>query len=136
MNCKRCNKDKAIKNGIVRARQRWLCKECGFNFVQGDQRGLWREIRYQRQKALAILLVGLGLSYRAAGKVVGVVRNTAYQWFKRFAEKIELPSLQGSLEVVEMDEKRQSSGFGKPQRLLLVQLDSLMSKWAVAQVEL
>jgi len=99
--------------------------------------------RYQKHKALVVLLVCMGLSYKAAGRVVGVVRNTVYDWFKTFASNIELPVPEGELDVVEMDEmwhflqkKKTSSGFGKPQRLLLVQLDSSMSKWGIATVEL
>jgi len=132
-----------VKNGKARGKQRWFCKECGLTFVEGDERGSWREERYQRQKALAILLVCMGLSYRASGKVVGVVRNTVYEWFKAFASQIELSLPEGSLDVVEVDEmwhfvekKRISSGSGKQQRLLLVQLDSSMSKWGIATVEL
>lgn len=141
--CKRCDSDRVVKNGMVRSKQRWSCKGCGLNFVEGDERGMWREKRYQKQKALAILLVCVGLSYKAAGKVVGVVRNTVYEWFKAFAEQIELPAVEGSVDVVEMDEmwhflqkKRKNSGSGKPQQLLLVQLDSSMSKWGIVALEL
>lgn len=143
MVCKRCDSDSVVKNGMVRGKQRWCCKVCGLNFVVGDERGSWREERYQKQKALAILLVCVGLSYKAAGRVVGVVRNTVYEWFKAFAGKIDLPVPEGELDVVEMDElwhflqkKRTNSGSGKPQRLLLVQLDSSMSKWGIVALEL
>lgn len=143
MVCKRCGSDDTIKNGTVRGKQRWNCKGCGLNFVAGDERGSWREERYRKQKALAVLLVCVGLSYKAAGRVVGVVRNTVYEWFKAFAGKIDPPVPEGELDVVEMDEmwhflqkKRTSSGSGKPQRLLLVQLDSSMSKWGIVALEL
>ena len=141
MNCKRCQSETLSRNGIVRKKQRWRCQSCQYNFVAGDERSTWRENKYQRQKALSVLLVCMGLSYRAAGQVVGVVRNTIYQWFKSFAQSIELPESEAPVEVIEMDEmwhflekKRISSGFGRQQRLLLVQLDSSMSKWGVAEV--
>ena len=143
MICKRCGSCEVVKNGVVRGKQRWLCKGCGLNFVPGDERKTWREERYQKQKALAVLLVCVGLSYKAAGRVVGVVRNTVYEWFRAFASQIELPVPEGEVEVVEMDEmwhflqkKKKSSGSGKPQRLLLVQLDSSMSKWGIVALEL
>lgn len=142
-NCKRCSSGTVVKNGRTRGKQRWLCKDCQLNFVPGDERKTWREERYHKQKSLAVLLVCLGLSYRAAGLVVGVVRNTVYEWFKAFAGKIELPVPAGPLELVNLDEmwhfvqkKRTSSGSGKPQRLWLVQLDSWMSKWGIAAGEL
>lgn len=140
MRCKRCEAEQAVKNGFVRDKQRWLCKACGLNFVVGDE----RKTRFSEQrKALAVLLVCLGLSHRAAGKVVGVVRNTVGEWFKAFAQDIVLPVPEGSLDVVELDEmwhflkkNQTSAGSGKPQRLLLVQLDSSMSKWGIVALPL
>jgi transposase-like protein len=141
--CKRCESENTVKSGILRNKQRWLCKACNYNFVEGDERKTWRDTRYEKQRALATLLVCLGLSYRAAGLVVGVVRNTVYEWFKGFASNIELPKPEGKVDVVDMDEmwhfvqkKSKNAGYGKPQRLLMVQLDSSMSKWGIAAVEL
>lgn len=36
--CKRCGSDKTVKNGTVREKQRYLCKQCGYHFVEGDER--------------------------------------------------------------------------------------------------
>lgn len=36
--CKRCGSDKTVKNGKVREKQRYLCKQCGCHFVEGDKR--------------------------------------------------------------------------------------------------
>lgn len=36
--CKRCGSTETVKNGIVRGKQRYLCKQCGYHFVEGDQR--------------------------------------------------------------------------------------------------
>lgn len=142
MGCKRCDSGLVVKNGKVRGKQRWLCKACGLVFVEGDERKTWRDERYKQRKALAVLLVCVGLSYRASGLVVGCVRNTVYEWFKAFARNIELPVLDCPLDVIEMDEmwhflekKRKNAGSGKPQRHLLVQLDSSMSQWGIVAIE-
>jgi transposase len=138
MECKRCQHGHCIKNGVVRQKQRWLCKKCGCNFTQGDRR---KERARPQQKALAVLLVCMGLSFRAAGRMAGVATNTAMVWFRTFAQSLELPDITGTVEVVEMDEmwhfvqkKRTSCGSGKPQQLLLVSLDSSMSKWGIVAV--
>jgi transposase len=138
--CKRCGSENGVKNGRVREKQRWLCKECGCNFTEGDRR---KERTTTQQRALAVLLVCVGLSYRAAGRIVGVVTNTVMVWFRKFAQSVELPEIEGDVEVVEMDEmwhflqkKRTSAGSGKPQRLLLVQLDSSMSRWGIVALKL
>ena len=36
--CKNCGAEHAVKNGKVRGKQRFRCKECGLNFVVGDAR--------------------------------------------------------------------------------------------------
>jgi transposase len=137
--CKRCESKIIVKSGIVREKQRWLCKECGYNFTEGDGRKQTSEAK----KALAVLLVCLGLSFRASGLVVKVGRSTVLRWFRTFAETLQLPAIAGNLDVVELDEmwhflqkKKTSSGSGKPQRQLLVQLDSSMLKWGIATVKL
>jgi len=140
MECKRCQETKCVKSGLIRGKQRWLCKECGCNFTEGDRR---KERTTAQQRALAVLLVCVGLSYRTAGRIAGVVTNTVMVWFRKFAQSIELPEIEGSVDMVEMDEmwhflqkKRTSVGSGKPQRLLLVQLDSSMSQWGIVALEL
>ncbi|MCL2142360.1 MAG: hypothetical protein FWH46_05780 [Methanimicrococcus sp.] len=35
--CKNCNSRGAVKNGIVRGKQRYKCKMCAYNFVEDDQ---------------------------------------------------------------------------------------------------
>ena len=142
--CKHCQSESLVKNGQVREKQRWLCKSCGLNFVQGDERKGAPSASIEK-KSLAILLVCLGLSFRASGLVVGVVRNTVMEWFRDWASKLELPKTdEATFDVVEFDEmhhfiqsKKTSAGSGKqPQRLLAVQLDSSMSKWGIVAVKL
>jgi hypothetical protein len=33
--CKRCQGEEVVKSGRIRNKQRWLCKSCGLNFVEG-----------------------------------------------------------------------------------------------------
>jgi len=35
---KNCGSTHYIKNGKIREKQRYKCKECGYNFVVGDER--------------------------------------------------------------------------------------------------
>ncbi len=35
---KKCGSSNYIKNGKVRGKQRYLCKDCRYNFVEGDAR--------------------------------------------------------------------------------------------------
>ena len=36
--CKKCKSENIVKNGKVRGKQRYLCKDCRYNFVEGDAR--------------------------------------------------------------------------------------------------
>jgi len=38
LKCKNCGSIKYVKNGKVRGLQRYRCKECKYNFVEGDRR--------------------------------------------------------------------------------------------------
>ena len=55
--CKRCGSAKIVKSGMVRGKQRYLCKQCGFYFVEGDA----------REKDTAILPKALCTVFRALG---------------------------------------------------------------------
>ncbi|MYK17384.1 IS1 family transposase, partial [Candidatus Poribacteria bacterium] len=48
MNCPRCKREDAVKNGKVRGSQRYKCKACGFQFTRLTTRG-----RPPWQRALA-----------------------------------------------------------------------------------
>ena len=38
ISCKKCGSEKYVKNGKVRGQQRYLCKACGCNYIEGDRR--------------------------------------------------------------------------------------------------
>jgi len=60
MECKRCKSDKIINNGKVRSKQRYNCKNCGYNFVEVDgRRG--KNIDKQRM-AIHLYLENMGFS--------------------------------------------------------------------------
>ena len=36
--CKRCGSTQIVKSGTVRGKQRYMCKQCGYHFIEGDRR--------------------------------------------------------------------------------------------------
>jgi transposase-like protein len=72
--CKNCYDTHTVKNGVVRAKQRYKCKLCGYNFVLGDDRhSQAREVK----KALCLILYALGkASFGFLAKLLGVSRTT------------------------------------------------------------
>jgi transposase len=116
MICKKCGSDQYVKNGIARAKQRYKCKCCGFNFVVGDQ----REKVSIEGKALAILLYGRGkASYGFIAKLLKVSSVAVMKWIKREADRLPDPDISLSIQEVSFDEmwhfvnqKKKSYGSG------------------------
>ena len=100
--CKQCQSSHFVKNGIVRGKARYRCKDCGCNFTQGDDR-VKEDLVVKR--ALAIILYSLGkASFGFLGKLFGVSRSIPYRWIKEEAEKIAEPRISGDIKEMEFDE--------------------------------
>jgi len=85
--CKNCASEHAVKNGKVRGKQRFRCKECGFNFVEGDAR---TNKKIAAKKAMLILLYSLGkASFNLLARVFDTWPSQVYRWVVR--EGLSLP---------------------------------------------
>jgi transposase-like protein len=72
--CKKCQSANIVKNGTAREKQRFKCKDCKLNFVEGDQR-ISESIIVKR--ALSVILYSLGqASLGFMGKLFGVHKTT------------------------------------------------------------
>jgi transposase len=125
--CKRCKSTRTVKNGIVREKLRYKCKECGYNFVEGDGR---TNESLAAKKALAVILYSLGkASYGMLGKIFGVSRSLIYRWIAEEARRFPEPTVPGSIREMEFDEMWHFIGSKK------TKLGS-SKRWIVAQGEL
>lgn len=78
LKCKRCGSTQIVKNGIVRNKQRYLCKRCGFHFVDGDQR---EDVKSTVFKALCVIFHALGAKkYSLIGKHLNRDSSTIFRW--------------------------------------------------------
>jgi len=115
MVCKKCFSDQYIKNGIVRDKQRYKCKNCGYNFVSGDTR---QKITVEG-KALSILLYSSGkASYEFIAKQLKVSPVAIMNLVKRETEGLTKPIVSSSVKKVEFDKilnfinkKKESDGL-------------------------
>lgn len=116
--CKKCNSDNIVNNGNVRGKQRYKCKECGYNFVEGDKRGKIRS----EAKALAFLLYGSGkASYGMIARLFDVSRTAVLYWIREFGKTIPEPVIDSELKEIQIDEmwhfinkKNKKYGSGEP----------------------
>ena len=123
---KRCNSEAIVKNGFVRGKQRYNCKDCGYNFVFGDARS---KHETEMKKALSVILYSLGkASFGFLGKLFGVPRSTPYRWIKKMAEGIEEPEIASDVKEIEIDEMRHFIQSKKTK-------NGLSRRWIVVQGE-
>ena len=112
--CKNCSSDKCTKNGKVRYKQRYKCKECGFNFIIGDK----REKLSPSARALAILLYGRGkASYGFIAKLFKISSVAVMKLIKREADRLPDPEIDSSIKEVSFDEmwhfvERKKTSYG------------------------
>ena len=104
MQCKKCNSEHIVKHGKVRNKQRYECKACKLNFVQGDQR-LTTDFS-KHKMALRLYLEGMG--FRAIGRVLKVSNVTVLKWVTAAGKWVEAHHKQRPspppTEVIELDE--------------------------------
>ncbi len=122
MKCNKCRSSNRFKRGFVRGKQRYTCKECGYNYTV-EEKSTSKPDSMKRQ-ALVLYLEGLG--FRSIGRVLNVSHVSVYYWIKSFGEKVEEIKSDQRIEIVEIDEmhtyigsKKTIVGFG----LLLIEME-------------
>jgi transposase-like protein len=84
--CPRCLSDKSSKDGIVKGRQRYKCKECQFRFTVQQKSG---KVATKEIKKVALNLYLEGLGFRSISRILGFSHVAVYKWIKSFGEEIE-----------------------------------------------
>jgi transposase-like protein len=130
--CPRCNAKNFCKDGMVKQKQRYKCKECNFRFTVEK---IGKPDKLKRD-ALVLYLEGLG--FRSIGRIIGVSNVTVLNWIRSFGEKIDEIRNPEDIEVVEIDEmhsyvgsKKTIVGFG----LLLIEMGANSSTVRLVQGE-
>ena len=100
LRCKRCGSERKVKNGLMRGRQRYLCKKCGLTFTDTPARG-----KPLALKVVAVLLYVSGLSMNRTAKLLGVSTPTIQAWLEQFAAAYaQKPEPEARAVVIELDE--------------------------------
>jgi transposase len=132
--CPRCKSTNFRKDGIVKEKQRYLCKDCDYHFTV-KQRG---KSASMKRNALILYLEGLG--FRSIGRYLDVSHVTVFNWIKAFGEQLESLRSSTEIEVIELDEmhsyiqsKKTIAGSG----LLSIEMEknSSIAKWAVGEAK-
>ena len=118
-NCKNCQNEDVVKNGKVRGKQRYKCKHCAYNYVEGDAR---TNEKIAAAKAMCVILYSLGKgTYNMMGKIFGRDRSLIYRWIREAGMKLAEPEVGDDIREIEFDEmwhfvesKKRSFGSSRP----------------------
>ena len=100
--CKNCQSAETTKNGKARNKQRYKCKSCGYNFVEGHAH--YGE-KKQAKKAIVVMLYALGKgSYRGLGHIFGISNGTVQNWVKEAERTLPEGELSEAITEIEFDE--------------------------------
>jgi len=126
MNCPKCKSNNHVKDGVIKEKQRYKCKECNHRYTV-EIKSTSKPIKMKRY-ALELYLEGLG--FRSIGRLLGVSHVAVYQWIKSFGENIESLRSDNEIEIMELDEmhtyigsKKTIVGYG----LLLIDMGKNLS---------
>lgn len=106
-NCPKCKSSNIRKDGIVKQKQRYLCKDCKYHFTVEN---VWKPETLKRE-ALILYLEGLG--FRSIGRVLKVSHVAVFNWIKGFGLKDNDIRSADEIEVVEIDEMHTYIGSKK-----------------------
>jgi transposase len=117
--CKNCDSGDSVRNGKTRGKQRYKCKGCGYNFIEGDRR---TNEKIAAMKAMCVILHSLAKgSCNMLGKVFGRDRSLIYRWIKEAGLSLSEPEVGGDIREIEFDEmwhfvqqKKASFGSSRP----------------------
>ncbi len=115
MSCSRCQSSNYCKDGIVKGRQPYLCKTCGFRYTVEKKAA----VKSRKIKHLALQMYLDSLGFRLIGRVLKISYQTVYQWVKKWGSKVSIPQSTEPIAVVELDEMRSYVGSKK----LLLDMD-------------
>lgn len=121
MECSKCKSNNYRKDGIVKSKQRYRCKECNYRYTVMVKSTAKPED--MKRQALHLYLEGLG--FRSIGRFLKVSHVSIQHWIRAFGKgAIEIKN-QKNISIVEMDEmhtyigsKKTIAGFG----LLLIEI--------------
>jgi len=118
--CKNCKSELVVKNGFVRGKQRFLCKNCGLNFVEGDSR---TNEKIAAKKAMCVILYSLGkASFNMLAHVFDSWPSLVYRWIMEAGAKLPESDVSGEIRQMEFDEmwhfiRSKKENFGSSRQL-------------------
>ena len=107
--CPRCSNNNFIRDGIVKGRQHYKCKQCFYHYSVLPKAGISTEL-----KALAIKMYLEGLGFRSIGRILGVSNVSVLNWVRSYGQRAQaLQQPRTEVKAIQMDEVRSYIGSKK-----------------------
>ncbi len=100
MKCSKCASENKVKNGLVKGRQRYRCKDCGNNY--SIEQKSTAKLPSERRMGLMMYLEGLG--FNSIGRLLGVSHVAVIKWIKKYGSQLSEIKNESPVQVVEVDE--------------------------------
>jgi transposase-like protein len=102
MNCPKCRNNSHVKDGTVRGKQRYRCKECQYRYTV-ERKSDVKTLNI-RKVALELYLEGFG--FRHIGRILRISYGTVYSWIKLWSASVCFPrnGTENLCKTVELDE--------------------------------
>jgi transposase-like protein len=134
MDCPRCGSIYYCKDGLIKNRQRYQCKDCKYHYTVKEK----SNAKSQDIKRLAFEMYLEGFGFRQIGRVLKISYGTVFQWIKKWGKNQELPKRNEEIDVIELDEmhtyvgrKKTTDGYG----LLLIDMAEGITFLSVAAAQ-
>lgn len=108
--CPQCQSKKVVKSGVIKDKQRYKCKDCGYHFTVNK---IGKQIdMYYVTKALQLYLEGL--TYREIERILGVSHVSVMNWVKKYnIHKVKNLDYHPTYKILSQSEL--SKHFAKPE---------------------
>ncbi len=120
MHCPKCKKENNRKSGVIKERQRYVCKSCNYYYTVEHRAGT----ADQETKRRALELYLEGLSLRTIGRLLKFSNVSILKWIRSFGAKVQDLKTHAPTKTVALDEmhtyigsKKSSAGY----RVLLIE---------------
>jgi transposase-like protein len=105
ISCSKCQSISHVKNGFVRDKQRYRCKNCFCNFTCGDGRNKYDN----KTRNLAVRMYLNNCGFRRISEILQVPLSTSFSWIQKAGQIVdeivrERKEQVEEIEVLEMDE--------------------------------
>ena len=126
MDCPKCKNNSHVKDGIIRGKQRFKCKNCHYRYTVERK----SDVKTQETRRLALELYIEGVGFRGIGRILKISYGTVYKWVKLWNTQASLPRRLTPLKIVDLEDihtyvvsNNITSGHG----LLLIDLEKNIS---------